>query len=264
MERVAIEAIRVSRGLAGNDLQRRGKAGYEGEVPGTLDHNAFRLRQRPRQAFGMIPHARQVIVLRSIDKHGNRDLRQRLVGERRRVRRHEHNGSYPRIAEIGDVADLAGSLPGGSTTGGTEVSVVGMLAAVRDDCAGTGFGTGDGQSGVATIRMPHYPDAFALDVRPERCVFLDGINDAGHLLRTADPHADAGYVVALPSWVRGRRHDVALRGERHREISVIQGQAAGPMRDDDHPKGPCSQWRIGGDRHLERYPSTEDRGQPTR
>ena len=106
MERVAIEAIRVSRGFAGNDPQRRGKAGYVGEVPGTLDHNAFRLRQRPRQAFGMIPHARQVIVLRSIEKHGNRALRQRIVGEWRRVRRHEHNGADPRIAKIGEVGDL--------------------------------------------------------------------------------------------------------------------------------------------------------------
>jgi len=44
MERVAIEAVRVSRALTGDDLQRRGKAGYEGEVPGTLDKNAFRLR----------------------------------------------------------------------------------------------------------------------------------------------------------------------------------------------------------------------------
>jgi len=44
MERVAIEAARVSRALTGHDLQRRQKAGYEGEVPGTLDKNAFRLR----------------------------------------------------------------------------------------------------------------------------------------------------------------------------------------------------------------------------
>src|SRR5215813_7332602 len=127
MERIAIEAVRVSRALTGDDRQRHGKAGYEGEVPRTLDKNAFRLRQRPRQAVRMIPHARQVILLRSIDKHGNRDLRQRIVGEWRRVRRHEHNGVYPRIAEIGDGADLAGNLPGGSTTEGTEVGVVGVL-----------------------------------------------------------------------------------------------------------------------------------------
>jgi hypothetical protein len=44
MERVAIEVVRVSRALPGDDPQRRGKAGYEGEVPGTLDENAFRLR----------------------------------------------------------------------------------------------------------------------------------------------------------------------------------------------------------------------------
>jgi hypothetical protein len=44
MERVAIEAVRVSRPLTGHDLQGRGKAGYEGEVPGALDKNAFRLR----------------------------------------------------------------------------------------------------------------------------------------------------------------------------------------------------------------------------
>src|SRR5438128_845521 len=86
MERVAIEAVRVSRALTGDDLQRGGKAGYEGEVPGTLDNNAFRLRQNPRQAFGMVPHARQVIVLRSIDTHGNADLRQGVVSKGRRVR----------------------------------------------------------------------------------------------------------------------------------------------------------------------------------
>jgi hypothetical protein len=44
MERVAIEAVRVSRLLTGDDLQRRRKAGYKGEVPGTLDENGFRLR----------------------------------------------------------------------------------------------------------------------------------------------------------------------------------------------------------------------------
>ena len=44
MERVAIEAVRVSRAFSGDDLQRSGKAGYEGEMPGTLDKNAFRLR----------------------------------------------------------------------------------------------------------------------------------------------------------------------------------------------------------------------------
>src|SRR5262245_51611380 len=62
--------------------------------------------------------------------------------------------------------------------------------------------------------MPHDPDAFALDVRPERSIRQDGIDDAGHLLRAADPHANTGYVVARASWVRGRRDDVALRGER--------------------------------------------------
>ena len=87
MERVAIEAIRVSRTLTGDDLQRRGEAGYKGEVAGTLDKNTFRLRQRPGQAFGMVLHTRQVIVFRGIDKYGNRDLRQRIVGEGRRVRR---------------------------------------------------------------------------------------------------------------------------------------------------------------------------------
>src|SRR5262245_20931 len=116
VERVAIEAVRVSRALTGEDLQRSGEAGYEGKVPGTLDENVFHLRQRPCQPFGMIPHARQVVFLRSIDEHGNRDLRQRIVGEGRRVRRHEHDGPYPRIAELRDVADLAGSFPSGSPT----------------------------------------------------------------------------------------------------------------------------------------------------
>ncbi|HEX9419233.1 MAG TPA: hypothetical protein VGA81_09260 [Methylomirabilota bacterium] len=68
--------------------------------------------------------------------------------------------------------------------------------------------------------MTHYPDAFALDVRPELSVFQDRINHAGHLLGAADPHADTGYAVALSSWVRGGRDRVALRGQHHGEISV--------------------------------------------
>jgi hypothetical protein len=44
MKRVAIEAVRVSRPFTGDDPQPRGKPGYEGEVPGALDKNAFRLR----------------------------------------------------------------------------------------------------------------------------------------------------------------------------------------------------------------------------
>ncbi len=168
----------------------------------------------------MIPHARQVIVLRRIDTHGDGDLRQRVVGEGRRVRRHEHDGPYPRIEEIGDVADLAGGFPSGSTTVGAELGVIGMLSAMRGDCAGTGFGTSDCQRSVATARMTRHPDAFALDVRPELSVFQDRINHAGHLLGAADPHADTGYAVALPSWVRGGRDRVAFRGQRHREIPV--------------------------------------------
>src|SRR5207247_8327488 len=128
MDSVAIAAGRVSRAVTGDNLQRGGKAGYEGEVPGTLDNNAFRLRQNPRQAFGMIPHARQVIVLRSIDTHGNADLRQCVVGKGRRVRGHEHEGPYPRIEEVGDVADLARGFPSRSTTKGAEPGVVGMLS----------------------------------------------------------------------------------------------------------------------------------------
>jgi hypothetical protein len=138
-----------------------------------------------------------------------------------------------------------------------------MVAAMRRDCAGTGLGSGNCQRGVATIRMAHHPDAFALDVRGERSVFQDRIDDGGHLLRAADPHVDTGYVVTLSSWMRGRRDDVALRGEHHRKISVEQGHAAGPMRDDDQPEGPCRHRRIVGHRHLERYPSTEDRREPT-
>jgi len=157
VERVAIEAVRVSRSLTGKDLQRRRKAGYEREVPGPPDHNAFRVRHRPRQAFGMIPHQRQVIVLRSIDKHGNRDLRQRIVGEGSRVRRHDHNGPYPRIAEIGDVADLARGRPSGGTTGGAEPGVIGMLATMCGNRAGTGFGTDDGQRGETPFECPTTP-----------------------------------------------------------------------------------------------------------
>jgi hypothetical protein len=133
---------------------------------------------------------------------------------------------YSRIAEFGEVADLAGSFPGGSTAERAERGVVGMLAAMRRDCAGTGLGTGDCQRGVATIRMAHHPDSFALDVRSECSVFQNRINDAGYLLRSADPHADTGYVVTRSSWVCGRRDDVALPGECHREISVEQGHAA--------------------------------------
>src|SRR5262249_5453891 len=175
MERIPIEAVRVSRALTGDDRQRHGKAGYEGEVPRTLDKNAFRLSQRPPQEFGRIPHAREVVLLRNIDTHGNHDLRQRIVSEARRVRRHEHDGPYPRIAEFGDVADVAVSFPSGSATVAAELGVVGMLAAMRGDCAGTGLGAGDCQRGVATIRMAHHPDAFALDVRPELSVFQDWV-----------------------------------------------------------------------------------------
>jgi hypothetical protein len=100
-------------------------------------------------------------------------------------------------------------------------------------------------------------------VSPEVSVSEHRINDAGHLLRAADPHADAGYVVALPSRMGGCRDDIALQGERYRQISVEQGHAAGPMRDDDHPEGPCRHWRILGHRHLERYTPTDDRRQAT-
>src|SRR5262249_30291373 len=152
-------------------------AGNEGEMPGTFDKNAFRPRQPPRQAFGMILHSRQVIVLRSIDKYGNRDRCERIVGEGCRVRRHQHDGPYPRVAEFGDVADLAGSCPSGGTTEGAEPGVIGMLAAMRRDCARTRCGTGNCQRGVATIRMAYQPDAFALDVRAERSVLQERIND---------------------------------------------------------------------------------------
>jgi hypothetical protein len=75
MERVAIEAVRLSRALTGDNLQRHGKASYKAEVPSHLNKNdAFSLRQRPHQPFAMIPHARQVIVLCSIDTHGNGDF----------------------------------------------------------------------------------------------------------------------------------------------------------------------------------------------
>jgi hypothetical protein len=145
------------------------------------------------------------VVLRGIEKHGNRDRRQRTVGEGSRVGRHEHNGPYTRVAEFGDVVDVARSLPSGSATEGAELGVVGMLAAMRDDRGRTGWGTGDGQRGVAAIRMTHDADAVAFDVRPESCVLEDRVDDAGHLLRPADPYADAGYVVASASRVRGRR-----------------------------------------------------------
>src|SRR5262245_44901110 len=193
MERVAIEAVRVSRALSGEDLQHRGKAGYEGEVPGTLDKNAFRLRQRPRQPLGMIRHAGQIVVLGSIDEDGNRDLRQRSVGEGRRVRRHEHDGPYPWIAELGELADLAGRSPTGRAAVAANPGVVGMLPATRARSIATGSGTGDCQRGVATIRLAYHPDTFALDVRPERSVYKDRIDDAGYLLRAADPDADTRY-----------------------------------------------------------------------
>jgi hypothetical protein len=131
MERVAIEAVRVSRALTGYDPQRRGKARDEREVPGTLDQNAFRPGQRLRQALAMILHAGQVVLLRGVDKRGNRDPCQRIVREPHRVRRHEHNGPYPRIAELWKGADLASSFPSDSTTGAAEPGVVWMLAAMR-------------------------------------------------------------------------------------------------------------------------------------
>src|SRR5439155_26651766 len=106
-----------------------------------LDNRAFPLRETARQAYGMVPHARQVIVLRTIDTHGNADLGQGVVGKARRVRGHEHERPYPPIAEIGDVADLARDFPSGSTTKGAEPGVVGMLSAMRGDCVDIGFGS---------------------------------------------------------------------------------------------------------------------------
>jgi hypothetical protein len=131
MEGVAIEAGWVSRALTGDDLRRCRKARDEREVPGTLDQNAFRPRQRLRQALAMILRARQVVILRGIDKRGNRDPCQRIVRELHRVRRHENYGPDPRIAELREVADLASSFPSGNTPAAAELGVVGMLAAMR-------------------------------------------------------------------------------------------------------------------------------------
>src|SRR5690349_5392808 len=131
VERVAIEAVRISRAVAGDELQCRRKAGDEREVPGTLDDNALDVRQRLRQAFGVILHTRQVVFLAAIDEHGNGDLREAIVGKARRGWRHHHDGSYPRIAELGNLADLAVGFSSSSTTGGAEPGVVGMLAAMR-------------------------------------------------------------------------------------------------------------------------------------
>jgi len=91
----------------------------------------------------------------------------------------------------------------------------------------------------------------------------DRIDDVGHLLWTTDPHGDAGYIVALSPRMCGRRDDVAVRRNCHREISMIHGEAAGPMRDDDQAEAPCSQRRIVGHLHFERYPTAERRRQPT-
>ena len=126
----------------------------------------------------MILHARQVVLLRGVDKRGNRDPCQCIVRERRRVRRHEHYGPYPRIAELWKGADLASSFPSGSIPEAAELRVVGMLAAMRGLRAGTGSGTGDRQRCVATIRMAHHPDTITIDVSPEVSVFQDRINDA--------------------------------------------------------------------------------------
>src|SRR4029453_11326352 len=259
MKRVAIEAVRVSRALTGADLQHRGEAGYEGEVPGSLDENAFRSGQGPGQTFAMIRHARQVIVLRNIDERGNGNPRQRGVGERRRVRRHEHDRPYPRIAKVRDVADLAGGFPNGCAPGGAEPGVVGMPLAMRHACLPPRGGAGDGQRGVAAIRMAHNPDTPALDVRPELSVFQDRINDAGDLLWAADPHPDTGYVVVFSPWMRGGRADVTVGGHAHPEVSVVDSESPGSVRDDDQPEVPSSGWRIGGHRQLERNPSAENR-----
>src|SRR4030095_4248326 len=116
---------------------------------------------------------------------------------------------------------------------------------------------------VAAIRMAHNPDAPALDVRPELSVFQDRINDAGDLLWAADPHPDTGYVVVLSPWMRGRRDDVTLRSQRQREVSVVDSESRGSVRDDDQPEVSSSGWRIGGHRQLKRNPSAENRRQPT-
>ena len=60
-------------------------------------------------------------------------------------------------------------------------------------------------------------------------VLQQRIDDAGDLLRAPDPHTHTGDVVVLSSWVRRGSDDIAVRGERHRQVSVVQGEPAGSV-----------------------------------
>ena len=90
--------------------------------------------------------------------------------------------------------------------------------------------------------MAHDTYALPLDVRTEHRVVQHRVDDAGHLLWPSDPHADAGYVVALSP-----------------QVAVIQGESTRPMRDDDEPEHPVSRWSIVGNLHLERNQPAEHR-----
>ena len=104
-----------------------------------------------------------------------------------------------------------------------------MLSAVGDDGTGTRLRAGDRQRGVAAVGMAHDPDAVSLDVGTELRVFQHGVDDARHLFRPSDPHAWTRYVLVLSSWVRRGRDNIATRGQRHREIPVVQGEPTGAM-----------------------------------
>ena len=107
--------------------------------------------------------------------------------------------------------------------------------------------------------MTHDPDALPLDARTERRILQHRVDDAGHLLRPSDPHLDAGDVVALSTRVRRGGDNIAMRGQRHRQVAVVQGESTRPMRDDDEPEHPVSRWSIVGHLHLERNQPAEHR-----
>ena len=77
--------------------------------------------------------------------------------------------------------------------------------------------------------MANDPNAVPLDVGTELRVFQHRVDDARHLLRPPDPHPDTGYVVVPSWWMRRGGDNIAMRGQRHRQVSVVQRVSTGPM-----------------------------------
>src|SRR2546427_3160123 len=117
MHRVTIEAFRVPRGFADHDPQRPGEGCDEGEMTGSLDQEVFRLRRQSlRDAFSVVPHDGQVITLRTVDTDRNGDSCERILGERGRIWRHQHDGADTRITDVWNNTGSPRRFPSGGTT----------------------------------------------------------------------------------------------------------------------------------------------------